>query len=173
MYLQEINGVVSRVTSSFFNTKLFDVAFTRIFQCSPPHCRAQKFYFRSKPWANRHKAFHSRLAFDMDGNGISGRYYQLLASNSVPLKQTLLREWHDDRLVPWVHYISVSQNLEEVPELVNYLTASETGQKDARNVAEWGSEWHGRALREIDMAIYVYRLMLEMARVMDPERLGS
>ncbi|MGG6497011.1 UNVERIFIED_CONTAM: glycosyl transferase family 90, partial [Bacteroidetes bacterium 56_B9] len=87
-----------------------------------------KAYFRTKPWADKYKAFRSKLTFDMDGNGISGRYYQLLASKSVVLKQTLLREWHDDRLVPWAHYVPVSQGLEELPELVSYLTTSVRGQ---------------------------------------------
>lgn len=43
-----------------------------------------------KPLASKDEAFHSRLVFDLDGNGISGRWYRLLASKSAPLKQTLL-----------------------------------------------------------------------------------
>jgi hypothetical protein len=69
-----------------------------------------------------------------------------------------------------VHYIPVTQSFEEVPELVDYLPGSEAGQRNARDVAEWGREWHGRALRKVGMAIYLYRLMLEIARVMDSER---
>jgi hypothetical protein len=172
IYLREVGGIVTCVASQFLNSRLFDVAFTRIFQCNTQQCRAQKLHFRLKPWADRHKALQSRLAFDIDGNGVSGRYYKLLASKSVPLKQTLLREWHDDRLVPWVHYVPISQCMDEVPELVNYLTASETGQRNAKEIAEWGREWHGKAMREVDMAIYVYRLLLEIARLQDPERVG-
>ena len=60
-------------------------------------------FFRTKAWADRDEALRSRPVFDMDGNGISGRRcYKLLASRSTPLKQTILREWHDDRLVPWL-----------------------------------------------------------------------
>lgn len=170
IYLREIKGVVEQVASRFLNARLFDVAFTRIFQCTMKYCRDQRAHFRTKPWADKNKAFHSRLAFDMDGNGISGRYYRLLASKSVPLKQTLLREWHDDRLVPWAHYIPVSQSMEEIPELVSYLTTSETGQLKAKEVAELGREWHAKAFREIDLSIYVYRLLLEIARLQDPDR---
>ncbi|OAA60321.1 Lipopolysaccharide-modifying protein [Niveomyces insectorum RCEF 264] len=143
VYLREqaSDGVVRPVTSSFLNGRLFD-------------------------------ALRSRLVFDIDGNGISGRYYKLLASNSAPLKQTILHEWHDERLVPWVHYIPVSQSLDELPELVAFLTssASGAGQKLAKDVAEQGKDWYSKALREVDMAIYTYRLLLELARLQDPER---
>ncbi|USW46736.1 Putative glycosyl transferase CAP10 domain-containing protein [Septoria linicola] len=173
IYLQESEGVVKRVASQFLNRRLFDVAFTKIFQCTMKHCRNQRAYFRTKPWADKYKAFRSKLAFDIDGNGISGRYYQLLASNSVPLKQTLLREWHDDRLVPWVHYIPISQSMEEVPELVAYLTYSQSGQRKAKEIAEAGRVWHAKAFREVDFSIYVYRLLLEIARLQDPDRLAK
>ncbi len=108
----------STVESPFLNGRLFDVAFAKIFQCEATYCRDQKAFFRVRSWADKDRALRSRLVFDIDGNGISGRFYKMLASRSLPLKQTLLREWHDDRLVPWVHYIPVSQGMEEVPELI-------------------------------------------------------
>lgn len=169
-YLREQNGVVGRVESAFLNSRLFDVAFTKIFQCERRHCREEHAYFKVKAWANKNRALQSRLVFDMDGNGISGRYYQLLASKSVPLKQTLLREWHDDRLVPWVHYIPVSQSMEELPELISYLTSNEKGQQIAWEIGERGRDWYFKALREVDMGIYTYRLVLELARLQDPKR---
>lgn len=164
------SGAVGRVVSSFLDRRLFDVAFTQIFSCAWRQCRDQRRRLDVRPWADRDAPLHSRLAFDLDGNGISGRYYRLLASRSAPLKQTLLREWHDERLVPWVHYVPVSQGLGELPELVLYLTSTETGQRWAREIADNGREWFQRAFREVDLTIYMYRLLLELARVQDPER---
>jgi hypothetical protein len=169
-YLIEEDGVVSRRTSKFFNRHLFNVAFTRIDQCAFPACLAQFTYFSPEPRTDPHRVTKSRLVFDTDGNGISGRFYRLLASNSLPLKQTLLREWHDDRLIPWVHYIPVSLGMEELPEMVNWLMENERGQAKAERVAQMGREWFGRALREVDMTIYLYRLLLELARLQDPAR---
>ncbi|KAF5570972.1 beta-1 2-xylosyltransferase 1 [Fusarium phyllophilum] len=171
-YLREKGGVISSIKSCFLNARLYDVGFTRIFQCDRKFCRDQNTFFDVKPWADKDAAFHSKLAFDLDGNGISGRYYKLLSSNTLPLKQTLLREWHDERLVPWVHYIPVSQSLEELPELVNYLTLNEAGQRVAEKVARQGREWMGKAVREVDMTIYTWRLLLELARLQDPTRKG-
>ncbi|KAI0012689.1 hypothetical protein F4779DRAFT_614410 [Xylariaceae sp. FL0662B] len=169
-YLQEMDGKIRRVKSSFLNGRLFDVAFTKIFQCERKYCRDQRAYFNVKSWADKNRPLRSRLVFDTDGNGISGRYYKLLASNSAPLKQTLLREWHDERLAPWVHYIPVSQSMEELPELVLYLTSTESGQKRAREIAQQGRAWYTKALRRVDLTIYTYRLLLELARLQDPER---
>lgn len=171
-YLHETSGIIHRVKTTFLNTHLFDVAFTRIFQCGWRQCRQQRAYFKTKSWANKDQAFRSRLVFDIDGNGISGRYYKLLASRSAPLKQTLLREWHDDRLVPWVHYIPVSQGMEELPELVTYLTSTESGRENAREIAEQGRDWFAKAFRDVDLSVYVYRLVLELARLQDPRREG-
>ncbi|KAH8734488.1 hypothetical protein BGZ61DRAFT_442622 [Ilyonectria robusta] len=173
LYLRERQGVINTIKSSFLNSRLFDVAFTRIFQCQRRSCREQEMFFNSKPWADKDQALRSRLVFDMDGNGISGRFYKLLASKSVPLKQTIFREWHDDRLIPWVHYIPVSQSMEEVPELVFYLTSTENGRRQAKVIAENGRSWFAKAVREVDLSIYTYRLLLELARLQDPERQAS
>lgn len=167
-YLQEKHGEISRVESSFLNSRLFDVAFTRIFQCGRRACRDQRAYFNARSWEPSDRGLGSRLVFDTDGNGVSGRYYKLLASRSVPLKQTLLREWHDERLVPWVHYVPVSLGMEELPELVSYLTSTEAGKERAGEIAMQGREWFSRAFRDVDLAIYTYRLMLELARLQDP-----
>ena len=169
-YLREINGVVNRVKSSFLDSRLYNVFFTRIFQCERKHCRDQRRYFNGKPWADPNEAFQSQLVFDTDGNGISGRFYKILASKSVPLKQTLLREWHDERLIPWVHYVPVSQGMDELPELVFYLTSTKEGQRIAKEIADRGRKWFPTAFRHVDLTIYTYRLMLELARLQDPSR---
>ncbi|KAI0162137.1 glycosyltransferase family 90 protein [Xylariaceae sp. FL1272] len=169
-YLREENGVIRRVTSSFLNGRLYDVAFTRFTQCTSPLCRAQSSYFTQAPWVSKDEVYKSKLLFDIDGNGISGRFYRLLASNSVPFKQTIFREWHDERLAPWVHYIPVSVGLGELPELVHYLAETESGRLRAREIAEQGRQWHKTAFREVDFAVYWYRLLLELARLQDSDR---
>jgi hypothetical protein len=60
--------------------------------------------------------------------------------------------------------------MDELPELVLYLASTELGQLRAREIAEQGREWTSRALREIDIALYVYRLLLELARLQNIHR---
>jgi len=54
---------------------------------------------------------------------------------------------------------------------MRYLTHDETGRRIAKDIADAGREWHARVLRREDFTIYLYRLMLELARIMDPSRL--
>jgi hypothetical protein len=169
-YLQRRGGYIQRIKSSILDRRLFDVSFTRIFQCTWKQCKSQRNFFSPKSWAHKDAALRSKLVFDIDGNGISGRYYKLLASKSTPLKQTLLKEWHDDRLIPWVHYIPVSQSMDELPELVLYLTSTQRGQQRAQEIAEQGHEWFRKAFRTVDFSIYTYRLLLELARLQDLAR---
>lgn len=169
-YLADNQGSTEVVKSPFLNSRLFDVSFTRVYSCVGKPCREQRKFFRMSSWKDKDEALRSQLVFDLDGHGISGRWYKLLASKSAPLKQTMLREWHDDRLVPWVHYIPVSIEMEELPELVTFLTSTTKGQEIARKIGEQGQDWYNRALRKIDINIYTYRLMLELARLQDPGR---
>ncbi|KAG6000942.1 hypothetical protein E4U21_004866 [Claviceps maximensis] len=169
-YLQEQGGVFTKRASSFLDRSLYDVSLTKMPQCDWRCCREQSEQFTLKSWADKDAALKSRLVLDMDGNGISGRYYKLLASQSAPMKQTLFREWHDDRLVPWVHYIPVSPGMEEVAEMTFFFTSTRTGRQRARWIAEQGRRWSAQALREVDVSIYLYRLLLELARLQDVDR---
>ncbi|KAK4210279.1 hypothetical protein QBC37DRAFT_429048 [Rhypophila decipiens] len=164
---------ITTLTTNFLNPTQYDVSFTQIFQCTPSQCRSQRSFFHRtiKSRQDPDTALKSKIAFDLDGNGISGRYYKLLSSNSLPFKQTLLREWHDERLWGWVHYVPVSQSLGELPELVRYFSGETgRGQENAKGVADRGKDWVERGLREVDRSLYLYRVLLELGRVMDLTR---
>ncbi|KPA37850.1 beta- -xylosyltransferase 1 [Fusarium langsethiae] len=169
-YLRVKVGVAKGMVASF-DGRLFNVAFTHIFQRERKSCRDHNACFKTKSWANKDETLKLKLAFDVDGNGISGRFYKSFASKPVMLKQTLLREWYDDCLVSWLHYVPVSQSMEELPELASYLTLTETGQRITKQIALNGREWYSRSFRRADLGLYIYRVLLEMTRVQDPERM--
>jgi hypothetical protein len=153
---------------------LYEVYFTEIVQCEDEMTReAISSEFDIHEPDERAESFQYTLNFDLDGNGHSGRFYRLLNSRSLPLKQTVFREWHDERLQPWLHYVPISLGMEELPEVVRYLSVEDEGQQLAALLAAQGREWSLRALRPVDQAIYLYRLMLELARLQDPSRLAS
>jgi hypothetical protein len=173
MYLRRRGGsaVWERHNSSTLNQSLYNVHFTSIVQCADPTTEETvRAYFDIHDVEPRREAFRYTLTFDLDGNGHSGRYYRLLNSRSLPLKQTVFREWHDERLQPWQHYVPISLSLEDLPEVVRYLVDEEEGQQMAAQMAERGREWSLRALRPVDQAIYLFRLMIELSRLQDPSR---
>jgi len=109
-----------------------------------------------------------RYLFDLDGNSMTSRFYRLLSQEAVVLKQTLFQEWHDDRLIPWAHYIPVTMSMDELPDLLDFLINDPEGEQLSLKIAQTASTWSRQALREIDMSIYLYRLLLELAEIFGP-----
>ncbi|KAJ5560797.1 hypothetical protein N7535_008994 [Penicillium sp. DV-2018c] len=116
------------------------------------------------------EGYRARYNLDIDGNGLSGRFYRLLMSKSAVLKQTLYQEWHDDWLIPWLHYIPISMDLRDFPEIVRYLTQEPEGQALGQKVAQSSYEWSRRVLRTEDMKLVWWRLMLEYGRLVNDDR---
>ncbi|KAK7741754.1 hypothetical protein SLS53_004817 [Cytospora paraplurivora] len=163
-----------RRSSPSLDHTLFDVHISRILQCDPEQCSQQSSFFHtpasspSPPPASRQ--YRYRLAFDIDGNSYSGRFHQHLAGHTTPLKMSIFREWHDERLVPWLHYVPVSTGMEELPELVRFLTGTVAGRGVAERVAEEGRGWYDRAVGPVHQGLYLYRLLLELGWLQDPAR---
>lgn len=148
---------------------LFAVKFTRQMACEPEDCEAQTREYAFGEMEPVAQAYRSRFVFDLDGHAFTERFYRLLSSHSTVLKQTIFREWHDDRLIPWYHYVPISLGMEELPETVRFL-ASPQGEQISREIAEQGREWQKRALSESDIELCFHRIMLEYARLLSDER---
>ena len=160
--------------SSALKASLYRVHFTGIVQCADDATEtAIREYFPMHGQDPKNEPFRYTLAFDLDGNGHSGRFYRLLSSRSLPLKQTVFKEWHDERLKPWLHYAPVSLGMEELPEVVRYLADEAEGREVAALMAEEGRRWSGRALRPVDQAVYLFRLLLELGRLQDEGRVAA
>jgi len=110
---------------------------------------------------------------DIDGISYSGRYRSFLLSTSLPIKSTIYKEWHDSRLVPWVHFVPMDNTYIDIYGILDYFLGFEGyGAHDdaAKKIALGGQDWANKVLRKEDMQIYVYRLLLEYARICSEER---
>ncbi|CAN8098229.1 unnamed protein product [Discula destructiva] len=107
---------------------------------------------------------------DVDGNSFSARYRGLLLSTSLPIKATIYAEWHDDRLQPWLHFVPMDNTLQDLYGILDYFTRDAKGDAAAKMIAETGKSWGEKVLRREDMVLYVWRLLLEFARVCDENR---
>lgn len=151
-------------------SQLYDAKFTAIIQCDKAQCEAEESFFQPSGREDASAGYRSRFIFDLDGNSFSGRFYDLLGSHSDVLKQTLFREWHDERIFPWVHYVPVSLAMDELPELMRYFALTDKGSRMAEQIADNGRDWKAKALRKEDASIFLYRLLLEYARILDDSR---
>ena len=153
--------------ADLFATRISDVV-----QCTDEACEIEKEAFglnKDIPTDPQDAAYSHKFVMDIDGNGFSGRFYRLLQSRSVVVKQTILQEWHDDRLIPWVHYVPVSTGYSELPELARFLASTEKGLELSERIARESTTWHEKALRDVDLRLVFLRMLLEYGRVMNPD----
>lgn len=139
----------------------FDIKFTYVGQCDPGDCDAQKEYFDMVEPAGFQDAWAYKYLLDIDGNAFSGRYYAFLLSNSLVYKLALFREWHEEWLKPWVHYIPLSLRGDEYVESVRYFDVEEEGKSHGLRLALQGKEWAEKVLRNEDLEVWFFRLLLE------------
>ena len=78
-----------------------------------------------RPWADFPIFLLYKYLIDIDGNACAWRSFFLkMYSNSVVLKvESPNIEWCYDRIVPWVHYIPVSNNLSDLEEKIHWAHA--------------------------------------------------
>lgn len=139
----------------------FNVNFTDIIDCDQDCDEERKFFddvVEPEPQSN---AWKFRYLMDMDGHAYSGRFYALLRSKGVPFKMTFSCEWHENVLIPWVHYVPVNKDGNELAELVRFFEEDATGQEIAKSIGEEGQSWAARTLRNDDIEVYMFRLLLE------------
>ena len=123
-----------------------------------------------------------RYLFDLDGAGFSGRFLVFLQSHSLPFKTALFREWYDERITAWHHFVPQDMRLHAVWSTLAYFAGvngtlsggkrveMEPHLKEGERIAEQGREWAGKVLRKEDMEIYFFRVLLEWGRLTDDNR---
>lgn len=119
-----------------------------------PHVQDQVHQFESAPETQQHQDVEHK--------------------NFEPIDQSQRRA--TARSVPLDNHNSSSQsgNEPDMPSQTKADGKSDAHDAAARQIADAGREWSGKVLRREDMLVYVYRLLLEYARVVDDkrERLG-
>lgn len=138
-----------------------------------PHCAYTEPYFALVPAMPMDQQYDGyKYLPDIDGNSFSGRYRGFLLSTSLPIKATIYDEWHDSRLIPWAHFVPMDSTFPDVYGLMEYFIGYGGRGHDeaARTIALDGKAWAEKVLRREDMQIYMYRLLLEYARICDDRR---
>ena len=139
----------------------YDAKFSEIKQCDIHDCLDMGNQLGHHPLEPQSNAWRHRYLLDMDGNALSGRFYALLQSRSLPLKVAFFREWHSHRIFPWKHFVPLSSSTAEYAEILRYFEEDAEGQQIAKDLAAQGRDWATRTLRRQDMEVYMFRLLLE------------
>ncbi|KAK4687168.1 hypothetical protein P7C73_g2946, partial [Tremellales sp. Uapishka_1] len=116
-----------------------------------------------------------KYVLDVDGNGWSSRFHRLITSGSVVVKSTIYPEWHSDWLTPWVHYIPTQVDYSDLYSIMSFFVGSPEGRTEgndglAAEIAEQGKKFGEEHWRWEDMQAYMFRLLLEYARLQADDR---
>lgn len=156
--------------------------FTEVVRCAGVDCPRQTEHFSPLAPSTDFQAHWSHAyLLDLDGAGFSGRFLPFLRSKSLPFKAALFREWYDDRVRAWAHFIPLDIRGHGLWASLLYFTGLEgrIGGKmvdlkphhdRAKDIAYRGRDWAEKVLRKEDMEIYMFRLLLEWGRMTDDRR---
>lgn len=125
--------------------------------------------------------FKNKYLPDIDGHSYSGRWEAFIKSDSLPMKATIFSEWHGGRLLAWRHFVPMDNTMMDWYGLMEYFlgyspprgvkAAFKKGHdKVAQDIAQHGQDWAEKVLRQDDILLYTWRLILEYARVCDDRR---
>jgi hypothetical protein len=162
-------------------TNVADAGFTDTF-CPPRDttkaCKEMNSHFKPASQIAMNKQYNWKYLPDIDGNSLSGRFRAFLTSNSSPMKATIFKEWHDNRLMPWVHFIPLDITLRDLWATMAYFLGYPAGESaglqahdaEGERIATDGRLWADKVLRREDMLLYVHRVLLEYGRLCDDDR---
>lgn len=159
---------------AFVNLECFPYAEEEVGTGSEKHmemrrtCPYTSPFMAVQPSMPMREQYEHKFLPDVDGNSFSARWRAFVQSTSMPLKATMYAEWHDDRLVPWVHFVPFDNAYGDIYAVMDYFLGGHD--KEAETIATAGMEWMARVYRREDMKLYVWRLLLEYARVVDDKR---
>ncbi|KAF2728656.1 hypothetical protein EJ04DRAFT_546680 [Polyplosphaeria fusca] len=160
-----------------------DVAFTDL-HCSEMiadgSCPYDEDFYRVDNTVDDDKFQQYKYTVALDGNGgdDGGELIERMRGGTVVLRASVYRNWYDNRLWPWVHFVPMDNTFMDVYGIMEYFLGTRgpalLQDAAARRIATAAHSWAEKVLRKDDMLIYVYRLVLEYARVVDNrrERLG-
>ncbi|KAJ5578065.1 CAZyme family GT90 [Penicillium hispanicum] len=177
--------LVSDFRPSEFATSYFDVGFTDAWGCIPD-CSFYEGVWTYKENKAFSEQFQSKYLVDIDGHSFSGRWRAFHQSKSLGLKATIFREWHDSRLFAWRHFIPMDNRYTDLYSLMTYFIGLHPAAEEdslpspgpyvprhdfqAEVIAAQSREWAHLSLRDDDLDIYLYLLLLEYGRILDDNR---
>lgn len=115
-------------------------------------------------WVDKMDHLKYKYLVDIDGGACTfERYYWLLLSNSVVLKQiTPNRQWYYGMLEPYKHYIPVKEDLSDLMEQIRWAKEHDS---EAKRIAENATDFVMQHLSAEDIYLYLYHLICEYAHL--------
>ncbi|KAG0147782.1 hypothetical protein CROQUDRAFT_42346 [Cronartium quercuum f. sp. fusiforme G11] len=164
------SAVVEEYDLGELNRRIMDTSFSGgPVQCDPETCKYMRGHLQFADTMGLNDSLQYKYLIDLDGNGWSGRFHRLMSSNSLVLKSTIFPEWYAQRVQPWIHYVPIKVDYSDLYDVMVFFVGDQKkirGQDHlAEKIATAGKAWAGQHWRRVDMAAYMFRLVLEWRRV--------
>lgn len=163
-------GEVQQLRKARVNPAWTDVAFVeKAIACKEDTgtCKIMEDIFEFRKSQGRWEEGKYKFILDVDGNGWSGRFKRLITSNALVFKATVYPEWYTSRIAEWVHYVPIQVAYSDLYDALAFFRVHDDA---AAKIAAAGKKWSQQFWRKEDMSAYLYRLLLEYARVTSPDR---
>ncbi|PHH63722.1 hypothetical protein CDD82_1849 [Ophiocordyceps australis] len=109
--------------------------------CQPGECDFLDSIFTLSKSMPMRTQYEYKFLPDADGNSFSARFRGFLRSTSMPLKATIYAEWHDDRIMPWLHFVPLDNTFQDLYSTLEFFgDGAGPGDAAARYIAERGQE---------------------------------
>jgi len=95
-----------RLVAAAANDSRMDIGIVEYVQCDPEACEAMEARYGRAARAPEEAAWAHKYVMILDGNTFSSRL-RTLRSGSLVFRAGLFREWFDERLEPFLHYLPV------------------------------------------------------------------
>ncbi|KAG0147160.1 hypothetical protein CROQUDRAFT_722443 [Cronartium quercuum f. sp. fusiforme G11] len=167
-----------KVSRAELNDQFMNITFVgQPIQCEPNVCELLAKTIDFVPPVNTEEVGLYKYAFDVDGNGWSGRFHRLLFTKHLVIKSTVLPEWYAERIQPWYHYVPSKVDYTDLYDIMTFFSGGINGTNGhdqlAEKIANQGQDWAKKHWRMEDMAAYMFRLMLEWNRLYNRSDDGS
>ncbi len=124
--------------------------------------------------------FLHKYSLTLDSDGV-GKFLEDVQSPMAAVRSGIMKSWYDDRLQPWLHYIPLDMRWHGLYPTLAYffgIRGEVKGQEVTMNrrtnegkwIADEGRKRVETVVREADAEVYMFRLLLEWARITDDAR---
>ncbi|EGG12417.1 family 90 glycosyltransferase [Melampsora larici-populina 98AG31] len=171
--IHEFESSTSKLNQRYMNISLVGGPY----QCDPKQCEKLKKMIEFGKSVSIEEGAKHKYVLDVDGNGWSGRFRRLLATQHLVLKSSILPEWYSDRIQPWYHYIPSNIDYTDLYDIMSFFTGDMEGNGAHEDLAEiissQGRHWALNYFRWEDMVAYMFRLVLEYTRLYHRSEKGT
>ena len=108
--------------------------------------------------------FDHKYLMSIDGNSFVSRLPRFMQSASLMFRAGIFDEWYEEWIAEGKHYLRVALDYSDLNSKISWAIDNDD---EAKEIGLQARDFSKKHLRREDMECYLFRLLLEYARVLD------